>query len=62
MEPKNVVLLKSNCLHEKSFVSYYKKLETVSESTHIIIEEVERWQSILSVNYANYNLEKDNTL
>ena len=57
-----MVLQKSKCLHEKSFVSYYEKLETVNESTHIIIEEVERWQSILSVNYANYNLEKDSTL
>ena len=57
-----MVLHKCKYLHEELPISYHDKLETVNESTHIIIEEVERWQSILSVNYANYNLEKDNTL
>ena len=57
-----MVLHKGKCLHKEPVVSYHNELETVNESTHIIIEEVERWQSILSVNYANYNLEKDNTL
>lgn len=57
-----MVLLKCNCLHKELLTSYHEKLETVNATTHIIIEEVERWRSILSVNYANYNLEKDYTL
>ena len=34
------------------------KLEQSSVSTDEIIAEIERWRVILSVNYANYNLER----
>ena len=50
-----MVLHKCKYLHEALPTSYHKELETVNDITKIIIKEVERWQVILSVNYANHN-------
>ncbi|MBR3131021.1 hypothetical protein IKG31_00375 [Candidatus Saccharibacteria bacterium] len=34
-----------------------KVLEYTAEDRQVIMEELKRWQSILSVNYANFKLE-----
>lgn len=54
-----MVLLKCEYLHETPLTSYHEELDIVNDVTSIIIKEVERWQAILSVNYANFNLENN---
>lgn len=57
-----MVLRKGKCLHEKSPTPCRQELEYSREYRQIVIQEVDRWQTILSVNYANYILEKEHTI
>lgn len=61
LEPSNslMVLHKCKCLHEALPTSYHDELEYVNITRQEIIAEVERWRLILSVNYANFNLENE---
>ena len=60
-----MVLHKSKCLHNDPSAGptpYRKELEYTAEERQVILEEVKRWQSILSVNYAQFKLENDTIL
>ena len=57
-----MVLHKSKYLHEELLVSYQKGLEYTVSTRQEIMEEVKRWEGILSVSYANYNLENNRAL
>lgn len=54
-----MVLHKSKCLHEKAPTPCHEELDNNSENRQIIIQEVKRWQAILSVSYAKYRLENE---
>lgn len=54
-----MVLHKCKYLHEALNTSYHDELEYVNITRQEIIAEVERWKLILSVNYANFNLENE---
>lgn len=54
-----MVLRKGKCLHENSPTPDSSKLEYTRYIRQEILDEVKRWQGILSVNYSNYNQENN---
>ena len=54
-----MVLQKSKCLHENPVTSCHQELEYTTVDINTIIKEVGRWQAILSVNYANFNMQNN---
>lgn len=57
-----MVLHKGKCLHKEPVVSYHNELELVNYTRQEIIGEVERWRGILSVKYANYTYENNDSI
>lgn len=57
-----MVLRNGKCLHKALTTSYHNELEYVKSMRREIIDEVNRWQAILSVNYANFNLKNERAL
>lgn len=57
-----MVLHKGKCLHKNGATPNTEMLEQGALNTKTIIEEVERWRVILSVNYANFRLESGNSI
>lgn len=55
-----MVLHQGKYLHKKPATSYLIELEQIDNAREVFMQEVARWQAILSVNYANFLL-VDNT-
>lgn len=53
-----MVRVKGKCLHKYQATPDNKKCEQIVLNTKEAVAEVERWREILSVNYANYRLER----
>lgn len=54
-----MVLHQGKCLHKIAPTPCLEELDNNSENRQIIIQEVKRWQDILSVSYAKYRLENE---
>ena len=55
-----MVLHQGKCLHKKPATPYLIELEQIDNAHEVFMQEVARWQAILSVNYTNFLL-VDNT-